>query len=148
MEKARIVNETDFGGTYSTVWLSNNANIVFAGQLVSSWQMTEVLPDGLLKEPKWNGTLWIEGFIESSLVPYQVNNMKFRLALIQSGIMPSQIDYYIDQIPSAQAKERIYTLWNFALQLERADENLNAMASEFNITQQQLDELFISANNL
>ena len=81
-------------------------------------------------------------------VPIQVKNMKFRLALIKSGIMASSIDTAITQMPEGAMKENIFTLWNFADYLERNDVGLNYMAGQFNITHEQLDNLFILANTL
>ena len=82
------------------------------------------------------------------IVPIQVKNMKFRLALIKSGIMPSSIDSLIAKMPEGAMKENIFTLWNFADYLERNDVSLNYMARQFNITHEQLDNLFILANTL
>ena len=81
-------------------------------------------------------------------VPIQVKNMKFRLALIKSGIMPSSIDSVITQMPEGAMKENIFTLWNFADYLERNDAGLNYMAGQFNITHEQLDNLFILSDTL
>lgn len=103
----------------------------------------------------WNGTKWIEGATPEEIaeankpiVPIQVKNMKFRLALIKSGIMPSSIDSVITQMPEGAMKENIFTLWNFADYLERNDASLNYMAGQFNITQEQLDNLFILSDTL
>lgn len=82
------------------------------------------------------------------IVPIQVKNMKFRLALIKSGIMPSSIDSAITQMPEGAMKENIFTLWNFADYLERNDASLNYMAGQFNITHEQLDNLFILSDTL
>ena len=78
----------------------------------------------------------------------QVKNMKFRLALIKSGIMPSSIDSVITQMPEGAMKENIFTLWNFADYLEWNDASLNYMAGQFNITHEQLDNLFILSDTL
>ena len=114
-----------------------------------------VLYNGNFIDPIWNGTEWIEGatpeeIIEANkpIVPIQIKNMKFRLALIKSGIMPSSIDSLITQMPEGAMKENIFTLWNFADYLERNDVSLNYMARQFNITHEQLDNLFILANTL
>ena len=82
------------------------------------------------------------------IIPIQVKNMKFRLALIKSGIMPSSIDTAINQMPEGAMKENIFTLWNFADYLERNDASLNYMAGQFNITHEQLDNLFILSDTL
>ena len=86
--------------------------------------------------------------IEDAKIPIQVKNMKFRLALIKSGIMPSSIDSVITQMPEGAMKENIFTLWNFADYLERNDASLNYMAGQFNISQEQLDNLFILSDTL
>ena len=103
----------------------------------------------------WNGTDFVEGATPEEIaeankpiVPIQVKNMKFRLALIKSGIMPSSIDTAITQMPEGAMKENIFTLWNFADYLERNDVSLNYMAGQFNITHEQLDNLFILSDTL
>ena len=58
--KARIVNN-ELSGIYTNDFLIQNKDKVINGQLVSEWQLTEVLPsEGFLK-PTWNGSEWIEG---------------------------------------------------------------------------------------
>lgn len=75
--KARIVNGTDFGGTFPQIWLDNNQNIEFAGQLVSEWELTTILPDSTLKLPVWNGTEWEEG-----LTLQDINALKIQEAIL------------------------------------------------------------------
>ena len=106
-------------------------------------------------DPVWNGSEFIEGATPEEIaeankpiIPIQVKNMKFRLALIKSGIMPSSIDTAINQMPEGAMKENVFTLWNFADYLERNDVSLNYMAGQFNITHEQLDEIFINGNLL
>ena len=114
-----------------------------------------VLYNGNFVDPIWNGTTFMEGATPEEIaeankpiVPIQVKNMKFRLALIKSGIMPSSIDTAITQMPEGAMKENIFTLWNFADYLERNDVSLNYMAGQFNITHEQLDNLFILSDTL
>lgn len=114
-----------------------------------------VLYMGSFVDAVWNGTEFIEGATPEEIaeankpiVPIQVKNMKFRLALIKSGIMPSSIDSVITQMPEGAMKENIFTLWNFADYLERNDVSLNYMAGQFNITHEQLDNLFILSDTL
>ena len=118
-------------------------------------QEVPVLYNGSFIDPIWNGTAFVEGATPEEIaetnkpkVPIQVKNMKFRLALIKSGIMPSSIDSVITQMPESAMKENIFTLWNFADYLERNDASLNYMAGQFNITHEQLDEIFINGNLL
>ena len=114
-----------------------------------------VLYNGNFVDAVWNGTTFMEGATPEEIaeankpkVPIQVKNMKFRLALIKSGIMPSSIDSVITQMPEGAMKENIFTLWNFADYLERIDASLNYMAGQFNISQEQLDNLFILSDTL
>ena len=150
----RILNN-EFQGIYTSDFIEQNQDKIINGQLVSEWQLTEVLPSENFLKPIWNNSEWIEGATPEEIaeankpiVPIQVKNMKFRLALIKSGIMPSSIDSVITQMPESAMKENIFTLWNFADYLERNDASLNYMAGQFNITHEQLDNLFILSDTL
>lgn len=123
--------------------------------LAEGCEKVSVLYNGNFIDPIWNGTEWIESATPEEIaeankpiVPIQIKNMKFRLALIKSGIMPSSIDSVITQMPEGAMKENIFTLWNFADYLERNDASLNYMAGQFNITHEQLDNLFILSDTL
>ena len=128
----------------------------FADKFISEGAIeVPLLYNGSFIDAIWNGTDFIEGAtpeeIEQAnkpIVPTQVKNMKFRLALIKSGIMPSSIDTAINQMPEGAMKENIFTLWNFADYLERIDASLNYMAGQFNISQEQLDNLFILSDTI
>ena len=119
------------------------------------YEVCPILYNGNFLNPIWNGSEFIESATPEEIaeankpiVPIQVKNMKFRLALIKSGIMPSSIDTAINQMPEGAMKENIFTLWNFADYLERNDVSLNYMAGQFNITHEQLDNLFILSDTL
>lgn len=81
-----------------------------------------------------------------SLIPHTAKNMKFRLALIKSGVSIKQIEQGIEAMPDSPQKEQIKTLWDFADFFERSDKTLCAMAQNFGITSEQLDNLFILSN--
>ena len=128
----------------------------FADKFISEGAIeVPLLYNGGFLNPIWNGAEWIEvatpeeiAEANKPIVPTQVKNMKFRLALIKSGIMPSSIDTAINQMPEGAMKENIFTLWNFADYLERIDASLNYMAGQFNISQEQLDNLFILSDTI
>ena len=153
MNKTRVIDNKP-AQTYSLTWINDNLNNFINGALVSEWILADEYSENFVS-PIWNGTEFIEGATPEEIaeankpkVPIQVKNMKFRLALIKSGIMPSSIDTAINQMPEGAMKENIFTLWNFADYLERNDMSLNYMAGQFNITHEQLDNLFILANTL
>ena len=57
---SRILNN-EFQGIYTSDFVQQNQDKIINGQLVSEWQLTEVLPNENLLKPIWNGTEWIEG---------------------------------------------------------------------------------------
>ena len=58
--KARVING-QYQGAYSNDFIQKNYNKVINGQLVSEWELTEILPNENLLKPIWNGSEWIEG---------------------------------------------------------------------------------------
>lgn len=61
--KARILN-TEFKGIYTDEFLQNNLSNIINGQLVSEWELTEILPTELeLKyiNLKFDGLVYFEG---------------------------------------------------------------------------------------
>jgi hypothetical protein len=58
--KARIYNN-QFAGLHNSEWLNNNQEKVIGGELVSEWELTDILPNETLLKPIWNILEWIEG---------------------------------------------------------------------------------------
>ena len=57
--KARVING-QYQGTYSNDFIQKNYNKVINSQLVSEWELTDVLPNQNLLKPTWNDIEWIE----------------------------------------------------------------------------------------
>lgn len=151
--KARIDNN-QFKGIYTNDFLSQNQDKIINGQLVSEWQLTEVLPNENLLKPIWSGLEWIEGTTPEEIaeanrakVPESISQMKLRKQLILSGISIASIDALIQQLPQPN-RDLIYTMWEYAVVFDRSNPELNAMAEMLGITQEQLDEIFINGNKL
>lgn len=151
--KARIYNN-EYKGIYSADFISKNLDKVINGQLVSQWQLTEALPNSELKKPIWNGSEWIEGATPEEIaeanrakVPESISQMKLRKQLILSGISIASIDALIQSLPQPN-RDLIYTMWEYAVVFDRNNPELNAMAEMLNISQEQLDEIFINGNLL
>lgn len=86
--------------------------------------------------------------IESMIVvPDSISQMKLRKQLILSGISIASIDSLIQSLPQPN-RDLIYTMWEYAFVFDRSNPELNAMAQMLEITQQQLDEIFINGNLL
>jgi hypothetical protein len=154
--KARIVNNK-LSGIYTNDFLIQNKDKVINGQLVSEWQLTEVLPsEGLLK-PTWNGTEWIEGAtaeeIEQAnkpIVPETISAMRLKLQLFDLGITDQDVFDDIDSIPesmfSTEDKEKAKIKYKTATQFERTNGELNFVATMEGLSQEQLDQIFINGN--
>ena len=100
------------------------------------------------KLPKLLNGVFIDAYVEVIEVPASVHNFKFRLALIHFGILPSSIDSAITAILDPVNQEQLYSLWNFAPLLERADPKLIGMATQFQISPEALDQIFIYAGSI
>ena len=81
------------------------------------------------------------------IVPDSISQMKLRKQLILSGISIDSIDALIQSLPQPN-RDLIYTMWEYAVVFDRHNPELNAMAQMLEITQQQLDEIFINGNLL
>lgn len=86
--------------------------------------------------------------VEELIVPNAVSQMRLRKALILAGISVSSINDAIAAIVDDTQRELIYTMWEYAVVFERSDVTLNQMATALGISQNQLDQLFINAQNL
>ena len=82
----------------------------------------------------------------SPVVPSSVTNAQFRAALIDAGIMPSQIDSAIQQIPDTNTRLKAQEWWNYANFIDRTSGYVASFAPQFSLTSAQVDSLFISAS--
>lgn len=80
-------------------------------------------------------------------VPESISQMKLRKQLILIGISISSIDALIKTLPQPN-RDLIYTMWEYAVVFDRNNAELNAMAEMLNISQEQLDDIFINGNLL
>lgn len=79
-------------------------------------------------------------------VPAQVTNAQFRAALIDAGILPSQIDAAIAAIPDNTMRLKASEWWQYANYIERGSGYVASFAPGFNLSPAQVDALFISAS--
>lgn len=87
--KARIYNG-EWAGNHPQHWLDANQHKVIGGQLVSEWQLTEVLPGNLIK-PIWNGSEWVE-----SITPEEIANQQ------AEALKQKETELYIKRMQDAQ----------------------------------------------
>lgn len=79
-------------------------------------------------------------------IPQTASKMRFFLALFNIGITRAMVYDVINQIPDENLKEIVLIKFDLSQEFDRNDEHLNMLAEIFNITQEQLDNLFIEAN--
>lgn len=76
-------------------------------------------------------------------VPEKVKKAAFKLALIKAGISTSNVSDFIYSMPASLSKDKIIVLWEDTEEFYRNDPVLNDVAPLFNISQDQLDQIFI-----
>jgi len=84
--------------------------------------------------------------LRRSIIPQIASKMRFFLALYNIGITRTMVYDVINQIQDADLKEIILIKFDLSQEFDRNDEHLNLLAGQFNISQQQLDDLFIESN--
>ena len=98
--KARILN-SEFNGIYTNDFIIKYWDEEINGQLVSEWQLTEVLPNKNFIKPIWNGTEWIEGLTPEELI-HQLQQRALEIDLEYTGkiskLMSKHNDKFIEGI--------------------------------------------------
>lgn len=77
-------------------------------------------------------------------VPNRVSKLQAKVALLQSGLMP-QID---DILTDSETSDIVKLAWNDASEFRRGSLPINMMAGLLNLTEQEVDNLFILANSI
>jgi len=73
---------------------------------------------------------------------------QLRLALIQSGISLSTVQSFIDSIQDPIQKEIAVVEWEYALEIVRQHPLVQAIATNLDLTEQQVDNIFTLAVTL
>ena len=89
----------------------------------------------------------IEQF-QNADVPQVIPKMKFKLALIKNGFSIKSINTFIESIEDEQLKETIQVKFNDSDIVERNDPSLLYMAEVMQLSKEQVNQIFIYANNL
>lgn len=97
-------------------------------------QETELFSDEELQE------------IYNESIPQTASKMRFFLALLNIGITRSMVYEVINQISDATLKEVVLIKFDLSQEFDRQDEHLIMLANQFEISEKELDNLFIEAN--
>ena len=79
--------------------------------------------------------------IKKVVVPQSVTPRQARLALLQVGLL--------DEVEAMLANDKAMQIWwEYSLSVERNNEHVTAMATALNMTDEEMDELFMLAGSL
>lgn len=165
--KIRILDNNYFGGYYTDEFLMNNINELVNGSFVKDWRLTDVFPNENLFVPKFEGDIWVEGATEDEIlkikanikyferagyssnqvVPMKVTAIQFLSALAFAGISENQIIQVIQSLPEP-SKTIALIAFKRATIFERDNEFIAMLQGYFNLSNTDVDNLFINANNI
>jgi hypothetical protein len=81
-------------------------------------------------------------------IPSVCTPRQLRIALIQTGISLSMIQAFIDSIQDPIQKEIAIVEWEYALEIHRQHPLVLGIAANLNLTQKQIDDIFVLAGTL
>lgn len=121
--------------------------------LLSMWEATgnpklAYFPSAPTKpsdEAIWNNGQWI---IPNIIIPESVSARQVRIWLIQHGISLAAVETAIDAIQDPTLKEITKVEWEYAPYIERNHPMLVPLAQALGLTQDQLDQAFVEAQNI
>ena len=101
--------------------------------------------------------LWIKETYVRDLTEYEIELRKpippqhcsprqFRLALLELNYDIDEINVIIDSIEDINTKNRIKIEWEYATEISRSNTNLHYLQSIMNITDSEMDNIFVLAN--
>lgn len=93
----------------------------------------------------WNEGQWI---IPEPEVPSNVSARQVRIWLIQNGISLQQVENAINSMEDPVLREITRVEWEYAPYIERSHPMLVPLSSLLGLTQAQLDQAFIEAQNI
>lgn len=109
--------------------------VLVEGNWAQQWQVTELSPEQIAANRK-------------ALVPASVTRRKACQALLLSGITKEMVTTALQNIPDPLERGLAMIEWEDSLEFERNRPLVAAVGTLFGLTDEQLDELFITAGNL
>jgi hypothetical protein len=94
---------------------------------------------------------WVWGWTVSEKekhIPQEVTQRQFRLALLQSGSSPEEVQTIINNIPDPAQKAAAQIEWDYATGIKRNHPLVSTFALALNKTEEEVDQLFITAESI
>jgi len=108
--------------------------------------------DSFIK-PVWNGTQWEEGATQQDLedyrksqVPPEVQLWRIR-TILKLSQLEAQIETVLDSLPEPSKTAANY-IWNYGTTVERNSQTVLLIQTTLQLTDEQVDDLFIQANEI
>lgn len=101
-----------------------------------------------IKEPYIRNLLPVEIEQRAPQGPTSCTPRQFRLALLQSGILLSDIENAINSIPDPLQRDITKTEWEYALEINKYHPLISHFATLLNISPAQINDIFNLANTL
>lgn len=101
--------------------------------------------------------LWIKEPVVRNLTQQEIEDRKpkppdtctprqFRLSLIYSNISLQTIENMLNDIPNEQERLAALIEWEYSIEIKRSHPLISTFAHQLNISEKQLDDIFILAN--
>lgn len=107
----------------------------------------------LLIKPTWDGTQWVEGATQQDLedfrksqVPQEVQLWRIR-AVLKLTQLEAQIETALGLLPEPSKTAALY-IWQFGTTVERNSQTVLLLQSALQMTEEQVDDLFIQAEQI
>lgn len=121
--------------------------------LINGWTQNDnpkkdkwiLLPEKPGNDYYWNNGEWIQ---YPQVIPESISARQIRLWLINNGIQLTQVDEAINNIQDPTTRETTKVEWEYAPYVERNHPMLGPLAQSLGLSQQQIDQAFISAQYL
>ena len=109
--------------------------------------------EGCLVKPIWNGAQWEDGATQEELkefkksqTPQEVQLWRIR-TIIKLLQLETQIEIAIDTLPEPSKTAATY-IWKFGTTVERASQTILLLQAALQLTDEQVDDLFIQAEQI
>ena len=143
--------ETDTAGSggYKMKAAVLENNVVINVIIVESLDVIPGLIDGTNAGigDTWDGTQFIKPPAPPAPIPASITRRQAKLALLGAGLLDA-VQPAIDAIPDATMRSAAQIDWDDALEFERNNATLAALAADLGLTPDQLDDLFRTAATL
>lgn len=135
-------------------YLTKRGNIIDDKRILIPMQEGNPLYIGYINFLRNNGTIKeTELFSDEELqeiynesIPQTASKMRFFLSLLNIGITRAMVYEVINQISDATLKEIVFIKFDLSQEFDRQDEHLIMLANQFEISETELDNLFVQAN--